>query len=124
MGESTHTRGSRGESIAEAFLRRKGHVILARNFRDSLSRCEIDIISRDGDELVFVEVKAGTGRRFGEPHTWVRGRKQQHIARAARRFLQDRNWHEVPCRFDVIGIDLSRNPPRVTHIERAFWSTV
>ncbi len=124
MGESTHSRGSRGESIAEAFLLRKGHVILARNFRDSLSRCEIDIISRDGDELVFVEVKAGTGRRFGEPHTWVHGRKQQHIARAARRFLQERNWHEVPCRFDVIGIDLSRNPPQVTHIERAFWSTV
>ena len=124
MGESTHTRGSRGESIALAFLRRKGHVILDRNYRDSLSRCEIDIISRDGDELVFVEVKAGTGQRFGEPQSWVRGRKQQHISRAARRFLQDRNWHEVPCRFDVIGIDLSRNPPGVTHIERAFWSTV
>ena len=124
MAESTHTRGSRGESIAEAFLRGKGHAVLARNFRDAVSRCEIDLITRDGDELVFVEVKAGTGRRFGEPQSWVDGRKQQHIARAARRFLQERSWHEKPCRFDVIGIDLSRNPPGVTHLEHAFWSAV
>ena len=124
MRESTHTRGSRGESIAEGYLRRKGHAVLARNFRDSLSRCEIDIITRDGEELVFVEVKSGTGPRFGAPQSWVRGRKQHHITRAARRFLQERNWHEVPCRFDVIGVDLSGNPPRITHIEGAFWSTV
>lgn len=124
MTESTHTRGSRGESIAEAFLRRKGHVILARNYRDSVSRYEIDIVTRDGEELVFVEVKAGTGRRFGDPQSWVDARKQQHVARAARRFLQERDWHESPCRFDVVGIDLSGNPPRITHIERAFWSTV
>ena len=124
MTESTHTRGSRGESIAEAYLRRKGHAVLARNFRDPVSRCEIDLVTRDGDELVFVEVKAGTGRRFGDPQSWVDGRKQRHIVRAARRFLQERSWHETPCRFDVVGIDLSRNPPRVTHLEHAFWSAV
>lgn len=124
MTESTHTRGSRGESIAEAYLRRKGHAVLARNFRDPVSRCEIDLVTRDGDELVFVEVKAGTGRRFGDPQSWVDGRKQRHIVRAARRFLQERSWHETPCRFDVVGIDLSRNPPGVTHLEHAFWSAV
>ncbi len=124
MGESTHERGSRAESIAEVFLCRKGHVVLARNYRDTVSRCEIDLITRDGEELVFAEVKAAAGRRFGDPQSRVDARKQQRIARAARRFLQERNWHEVPCRFDVIGIDLSLNPPRVTHIERAFWSTV
>ncbi len=124
MEESTHTRGSRGESVAEVFLSRKGHAILARNYRDSLSRCEIDLITRDGEELVFVEVKSAAGRRFGDPHAWVDARKQRHIARAARRFLQERDWHGFPCRFDVIGIDLSQDPPRITHIERAFWSTV
>ncbi len=123
MSESTQTRGSRGEAIAEVFLRRKGHAVLSRNYRDAVSRCEIDIITRDDEEIVFVEVKAGTGRRFGDPQSWVHAWKQQHISRAARRFLLERNWHEVPCRFDVIGIDLSRNPPGVTHIERAFWSS-
>lgn len=122
MTESTHTRGSRGESIAETFLRGKGHAVLARNYRDPVSRCEIDLVTRDGDELVFVEVKSGTGRRFGDPQSWVDARKQRHIARAARRFLQERSWHETPCRFDVVGIDLSRNPPGVTHLEQAFWS--
>ena len=124
MAESTHTRGSRGESIAEAFLCRKGHAVLARNFRDPASRCEIDLVTRDGDELVFVEVKAGTGRRFGDPQSWVNARKQRHIARAARRFLQDGSLHDTPCRFDVIGIDLSMDPPRITHLEHAFWSAV
>lgn len=124
MAVSTHTLGSRGESIAEAFLRRKGYIVLARNYRDAVSRCEIDLITQDGDDLVFVEVKAGTGRRFGDPRSRVDARKQRHIARAARRFLQERGWHEKPCRFDVVEIDLSRNPPGVTHLEHAFWSAV
>jgi putative endonuclease len=123
MGESTHTRGARGESIAEVFLCRKGHAILARNYRDTVTRCEIDLITRDGEELVFVEVKAATGRRFGDAQSRVDARKQRHITRAAHRFLQERNWHALPCRFDVIGIDLSLDPPRITHIEGAFWST-
>ncbi|MXY50337.1 MAG: YraN family protein [Gemmatimonadetes bacterium] len=124
MTASKQVLGSHGESIAETFLRRKGHAVLARNYRDPVSRCEIDLITRDGDELVFVEVKAGTGHRFGDPHSWVDGRKQRHIARTARRFLQERNWYETPCRYDVIGIDLSQNPPGVTHLEHAFWSAV
>lgn len=124
MTASKQILGLRGESIAEAFLCRKGHAVLARNYRDAVSRCEIDLITRDGDELVFVEVKAGTGRWFGDPQSRVDARKQRQIARAARRFLQERSWHETPCRFDVIGIDLSRNPPGVTHLEHAFWSAV
>ncbi len=122
MKESTHIRGLRGESIAAEFLRGKGHNILARNYRDSVTRSEIDLITRDGNDIVFVEVKAATGRRFGDPQSWVDARKQRRIAQVARRYLQERNWHALPCRFDVIGIDLSLDPPRITHIARAFWS--
>jgi putative endonuclease len=125
MGESTHTRGSRGESIAEVFLCRKGHTVLARNYRDSVTRCEIDLITRDGEELVFVEVKTASGRRFGDPQSRVDAKTApDQITRAAHRFLQERRWYALPCRFDVIGVDLSLDPPRITHIEHAFWSTV
>jgi len=122
MKESTVARGTRGEVLAEAFLRQKGYHILVRNYRDNRSRCEIDLIVRQGNEIVFVEVKSGTGTGFGPPQSWVREGKQRRIARAARRFLQERRLYDMPCRFDVIGIDLSQHPPSASHIERAFWS--
>ena len=122
MPESTRDRGTRGEMIAVRHLRQNGYTILIKNFRDTISRGEIDIIARYGEEIVFVEVKSGRGKQFGPPETWVHTRKQQRIARAAQRYLQDHQLFDVPCRFDVIGIMLDRTPPHITHIEQAFWS--
>lgn len=122
MPESTRDRGTRGEMIAVRHLRQNGYTILIKNFRDTISRGEIDIIARYGEEIVFVEVKSGRGKQFGPPETWVHTRKQQRIARAAQRYLQDHQLFDVPCRFDVIGIMLDQTPPHITHIEQAFWS--
>lgn len=122
MPESTRNRGARGEAIAVEYLRRNGYAILEKNFRDSISRSEIDVIVKRGDEIIFVEVKAGYGKQFGPPETWVHPRKQKRIARAAQRYLQDHQLFDAPCRFDVIGIILDRTTPHITHIEQAFWS--
>ena len=122
MPESTRDRGTRGEMIAVRHLRQNGYTILIKNFRDTISRGEIDIIARYGEEIVFVEVKSGRGKQFGPPETWVHTRKQQRIARAAQRYLQDHQLFDAPCRFDVIGIMLDQTPPHITHIEQAFWS--
>jgi putative endonuclease len=120
--ESTRTRGTRGERMAEAYLVKKGYTILERNYRDTLSRSEIDLIARHRDQIVFIEVKSGMQRHFGAPESWVHARKQQRIARAAQRYLQDRRMTEMTCRFDVVGILLDETPPHIVHIEQAFWS--
>ena len=122
MPESTRDRGTRSEMSAVRHLRQNGYTILIKNFRYTISRGEIDIIARYGEEIVFVEVKSRLGKQFGPPETWVHLRKQQRIARAAQRYLQDHQLFDVPCRFDVIGIMLDRSPPHITHIEQAFWN--
>ena len=121
---STRSRGARGEELAARYLIEKGFILLDRNYRDNLSRGEIDLIARIGTCLVFIEVKAGRGAAFGSPESWVDARKQMRIARAANRYLQDHLLQDAECRFDVIGIHMDRNPPEVVHIEQAFWSVL
>ena len=121
---STRSRGARGEELAARYLIEKGFILLDRNYRDNLSRGEIDLIARIGTCLVFIEVKAGRGSAFGSPESWVDARKQMRIARAANRYLQDHLLQDAECRFDVIGIHMDRKPPEVVHIEQAFWSVL
>jgi len=111
--------GSKGEEIAATYLARKGYHILSRNYRCRYG--EIDIVARDGETLVFVEVKAGRSKSFGAPETWVDRRKQEHLGNAAASYLEDHEIDNVDCRFDVVAIWLGRNGPRVQHIENAFW---
>jgi putative endonuclease len=113
--------GDRGERAASRFLRRKGMRILCRSYRTP--RGEIDLVARDGDTLVFVEVKT---RRRGQPAEAVTLDKQRRITRASLQFLK---WHglldaarPVPCRFDIVAIvwpdGLGR--PTVEHFPDAF----
>ena len=67
MPESTRLQGTRGENLAVKFLLDKGHILVQRNYKDRVSRGEIDVITRDQDCLVFVEVKAGRPHEFGPP---------------------------------------------------------
>lgn len=73
--------GSEGESFAADYLIKNGYRILERNFRTPLG--EIDIIARDGETLVFIEVKARSNARFGPPQLAVDHRKQVKISRVA-----------------------------------------
>lgn len=111
--------GERGEAVAVQFLQRAGYLIVARNYhtRDG----EIDIIARDEESLVFVEVKSTRMNTFGEPQTWVDERKQRRIGRAAEKYLRDNAIEECDCRFDIVTVDFSKNPPRVEHTSDAFW---
>ena len=121
MSEPARTRGMRGESLAAQFLADKGYRIIERNYRDRISRGEIDLIARDRHFLVFIEVKAGQRHAFGPPETWVDIRKQRRVIRTATRYIQEHNLHEAVCRFDVIGITFEMGQPRIIHIENAFW---
>ncbi len=112
--------GRRGEETARAFLERRGVRILAENF--ACAAGEIDLIGRDGDTLVFIEVKARTSEAFGPPHLAVHRRKQRQIIRAAQWYLAERRTPEVPCRFDVLALTFPEDggTPRVDWVRDAF----
>ena len=94
--------GTEYEILACEYLTRHGYQILCRNFR--CRQGEIDIIARDGEYLVFCEVKYRNGSSGGHPLEAVDVKKQRTIARCAGIYLINHGLSEVPCRFDVIGI--------------------
>ena len=96
--------GTDWERAAEEFLRKRGLQLLHRNYR--VRRGEIDLVMREGDTLVFVEVRfRGSGSR-GTGAESVTRPKQQRILHAARHYLHQADPHaRFSCRFDVISID-------------------
>jgi putative endonuclease len=109
--------GDRGERTAARFLRRSGLRVLMRGYRTSQG--EIDLVARDGDVLVFVEVKA---RRQGTPAEAVNLQKQRRITLAALHFQRKYNLLEQACRFDIVAVVWpdDRKPPQIEHIRNAF----
>lgn len=111
--------GDKGEKLARDFLSKKGYQIQHTNYHGTYG--EIDIICKHKDTLVFIEVKAATSRKFGDPLEWVDQRKQQRIGLTAEEYMNRYIIQDVDCRFDVVTIDL--NTSTITHYENAFWLT-
>jgi putative endonuclease len=109
--------GSEGEAIAASFLIQKGYQILEQNFRCPLG--EIDLIARDGETLVFVEVKARSSALFGGPAGAVGFQKQEKLNRVALFYLQ-KNRVSSLCRFDVVGIVKAGSKTTITLFQNAF----
>ncbi len=109
-----------GESLAAKHLKARGCKILVQNYR--AGRGEIDIIVRDGEFIVFVEVKTRRSLRFGLPQEAVTIQKQRQISKIALAYLQSHNLLDTPCRFDVIAIHLSPQLEllKLEQIESAF----
>ena len=103
----------RAEDAAAEHLRKLGYAILERNFRTRLG--EIDIVARDGDSVVFVEVRSRADASFGSPQETVGFVKQRRIIKAAAFYAQSRGL-DCPMRFDVIAIVAGR----LEHITDAF----
>jgi len=113
--------GKQGEELAVAYLRKKGYVILVTNFR--AGRNEIDIIARDGNILVIVEVKSRRSTYFAEPEYSVTLQKQKSLIRAANVYIFRNNIQEE-TRFDIIAIVLNNNEVKVNHLQDAFYPTL
>jgi putative endonuclease len=112
------TPGRRGEDLACAHLQRSGMVVVARNFRTRAG--EIDVVAREGDTLVFVEVKERRTRTHGSAIEAVTRGKRQRFLRAARAYAAAHGATESPVRFDVIAIDWDGDQPRLRHERGAF----
>ena len=102
--------GRRGEDLAHRYLRRKGFIIVARNYRLSAGDAEADLIARDGDALVFVEVKSRTTADFGPPERAIGEEKRAHLLRIAREYTRktETPWDRI--RFDVVTVVLTKPP--------------
>ena len=110
-------RGKKGEQLALEFLQRKGYAILATNYR--FQRAEIDLIARDGNELVMVEVKLRSSSQYGHPSEMVSERQQKQMIHAAEGYLIE-NEIDLDTRFDIIGIEWSNGNLEIEHIKEAF----
>ncbi len=114
-----HALGRTGEALAAAWLRKRGLKLITRHFVTPVG--ELDLVFREGDTVVFVEVKTRRDRIYAEPEDAVGGRKQRRSLRAAQWFLQHKRWEDRPCRFDVVTVILpATGEPEVKHFPDAF----
>lgn len=116
--------GATGEDLACELLTHRGLQVVARNWRiaDGDLRGELDVIALDHDQraVVVVEVKARHGGGFGGPLAAVTPRKQARIRRLALAFLVRADLPYRQVRFDVVGVRLDHDPPRLEHVREAF----
>ncbi len=113
--QSAHDRGVLGEELACEYLAKKGYSIIERNYR--IRGGEIDIITRDGKDIVFVEVKLRNSTRFGYPEESVSYTKKKRVARVIKSFLHSTGARYSCVRFDIIAIVQDVSGTKMNHIE-------
>jgi putative endonuclease len=110
----------RGEKLAARYLRRQGFKVLYRNFRGRQGG-EIDLICRDRDTLVFVEVKTRTREDFGRPLEAVNRQKQRRISLGGLAWLRLLGNPDILFRFDVVEVVIAEGAaPRIELVRDAF----
>ena len=121
MKISPRLKGSGYEKLAEKYLRSRGLKVIARNFHCRLG--EIDLILRDRDTIVFVEVRFRANSRFGSATQSVTASKQRKIISTAKLFLGKHGLNDkLYCRFDVLGIEAENDSYRYQWLTNAFSS--
>lgn len=111
-----HEIGKLGEQIAKIYLNSIKYKIIERNF--NCRQGEIDIIAKDKDELIFIEVKTRTNLIYGKPSEAVDSRKQKHIYNSAKYYLYINQLEKSFIRFDVIEVYIAKDKIRVNHIKQ------
>ncbi len=112
--------GERGEKLAERFLRERGYKILVRRYKGRHG--EIDLVCRDDDILVFVEVKTRASEEYGAPSVAVDAEKQKNLTRTALEYLREIGNPEVQFRFDIVEVVMAdkREASEIRLIQDAF----
>ena len=113
-----HEAGLAGQEAAEKYLQGKGCEIHARNYR--VKAGEIDLVVKDGEYIVFVEVKYRSGFRYGYPREAVGYVKQKRIMNTALHYLEQHKLADTDIRFDVVEVLEQQGQLYVSHIVNAF----
>lgn len=117
---SRRAQGDKGERVAKKFLLEKKWEFLAENF--CVKGGEIDLIFKDDDEIVFVEVKTRKNNIFGTAQASITPAKIKHLTYAAKKYYLQNNkdWYTDPMRFDVVAVNISlENSPKIQHFKYA-----
>lgn len=114
-----HYMGRNGEELARNYITEEGFNIVECNFRCNIG--EIDIIARDKNELVFIEVKTRSNNMYGVPADAVTFIKKKHIFKAAEYYIMIHKMEKEYIRFDVIEIYIFEDEKyKINHIKAAF----
>jgi putative endonuclease len=119
MADARRILGRAGEDEAAAFLQREGLAVVERNVRFAAG--EIDLVCRDGDVVVFVEVKCRRAGWDASPAAAVSWHKRRRLTRLAQLYVKWRRLERARCRFDVVSVTLDdRGALDVRHVRSAF----
>ncbi len=99
--------GEFGETMARKYLEHKGYLICHENYR--CPRGEIDIVAKDGEDLVFIEVKTRSSLQFGEPFESVNRMKQKRMIKLAHFYLNQKKIMNANVRFDVVSVQVDHS---------------
>ncbi|MDA2922842.1 YraN family protein [Patescibacteria group bacterium AH-259-L07] len=97
--------GKRGEEIAVTYLKKNKYTIIEQNYRAG-KYGEIDVIARDNNQFVFIEVKTKSDTQFGNPEKELTYYKKKKIQRAIHNYLFKNSLQDTPWRLDLIAIDI------------------
>ena len=111
-------RGKKGEDIAVAYLKKAGYRIVERNYKCLFG--EIDIVAKEGDTVVFVEVKSRKSEEFGDPQVEVGLEKQKKMSRISLKYLGEKRLYPCNARFDVVAIKMLPGGNKIELIQNAF----
>ena len=114
--------GKKGENIAVAYLKSNGYRIVERNYKCLFG--EIDIVAKDGDTVVFIEVKSRKSEEFGDPQVAVGLEKQKKISKISLKYLEEKHLYPCNARFDVVAIKMLPSGNKVELIQNAFEFTL
>jgi len=108
--------GSKYERLTAKYLQKKGFKILDVNYRNMIG--EIDIICRDSNSIIFVEVKARKNNKYGLPRESVTWHKKDKIRKTSLIYIKNNKLYDLQYRYDVVEIFI--HDKKINHIEYAF----
>lgn len=117
--EADRASGRLAEDVAHRYLESLGYVVVARNYQARGGDGELDVVARDGETLVIIEVKSRASEDFGPPDVAVTPEKRRKVVRAAFEYARRAQVPEQLLRFDIISV-IHGEQPRVTHFRDAF----
>lgn len=113
----SHELGNLGEDIIANYIIKKGYIILDRNFE--CNKGEIDIIAKDKEEIVFIEVKTRTDMLFGEAREAITKHKKKHLLNSIKYYLYKRNLEDEYVRIDVAEVYVKGENIKINYIKKA-----
>ncbi len=110
--------GERGEALAFEKIKRLGYTHIIKNYRCRLG--EVDLVAKDGDVLVFIEIKTRRGRPLGFAKEAVNLRKRKQLSKVALNYMKTNDCCDVSARFDVVAVSLGGESSQIEVIKNAF----